>query len=1083
MAELFAKLLVSCPNEGGLFYLDGHRAIKLDSLDTTGLGQSGKRMLRGLQPDRVHVMDGAVDDHGSDGLLVPDVHDVMLDGGVQYLVGTLGNEVLELDRNGDELRRFTFPGEPDSWHLNCLVRFGGRVLFSAFGDYREHRAYKLEPIGSGFVQDLHTGERLIDGLSQPHSLVKVGKRLLLANSYEGELHEYDEAFRLVRKRELGGYARGILVDGDTIYVGLSCSRNRDEGVKHATLLALDAGSWEESGRLSLPTSEIYDVLKPKAADLPAILAMNASLASRVLSDRSLERERSLSEDISRLQERANDLEAQLKERIEQLQARDASADDLRRQLDEVRDELRQREVQWLGELQAKGAYTDDLHRQMDQERGEFRQREAQFWSELQARNASVEGLRLQLDQNQDEFRQREEQLSNELQAKIALADDLGLQLDQKQDEIQRQMGLSSELGEQLLAKGARISELNQQLGELRDALADREAYVNLVHASLSWQITAPLRACKAILRRLLGGARRSIAATGHVFQDASSRRKYAKIARQLGPVGATRQAARFLQRGGPSPEPGALSAHPVFDLRKTGGSPVVVLSTRHCRYVAELLVSALERAGIAARAIYEGPEGAYDDVPHFVICPQMFEKLPGLYVSFQMEQSVSTRWFTPDYLRKLENSFAIFDYSLENIAKLVSMGLHARQFYYMPVGYLPGYAPDAPPVEEDYDVLFYGDINNERRRACIAELEKVCRVKVVSDLFGPAMVDELRRAKVVVNIHYYPGALLESTRLWECLSLDCLVVSERSSDMDQHEELQSFVDFVDEGDFAGMAARVQYWLGDEPARRARVERNAAGVASRFNRFDYYFYRFLLASGNISFEDFWRLIGSAYPLPSDKLCLNLPEFTDRAASFDRDNRYGFHRFPGLRHSKGWIGCALSYKYMIRLAMERGFPMVCICEDDVEFPANFDATWTGIAEHLSNKAGQWHIFSGLMADLHEEAKILEVEEHGGYEFVTTNKLISTVFNVYDQDSYRFLTGWDETNEDVATNTIDRYLERTKSLRVLTTCPFLVGHKEELYSTLWGGQNTMYTTLIAKSESLLRDKIAAYRGKPNR
>lgn len=1093
MADLFDGLLVSCPNDGGLFYIDEGRPIKLDGLDTTGLAQFGKYMLRGLQPDRVHVLDPA-GEPAAGALLVPDVHDVLVDDGIHYVVGTLGNEVLEIDRDGVERRRFTFPGAPDSWHINCLVRFGGRVLFSAFGEFREHREYKLEPIGSGFVQDLHTGDRLVTGLSQPHSLVKAGKHLLLANSYEGEIREYDEAFRLVRKRDLGGYPRGIQVDGDTVYVGLSCSRNRESGVGQATLLALDPVSWEETGRLCLPANEIYEVLKPAKEDLPAILAMNASLASAVLTERSAERERSQVVELVRLREEATAHEARIETQAEQLRATRAIAEELRSDSERAEEGYRQRETRWLDELRAKDARADELFREVARERDSSQQREAQFWGELQIRNSSIETLRLDLEREREQFGQREAQLRNELQARNSFIDTLesgreelrrreqGLQSElQARDEIAKGLALQldrelAEMQRQLERSGV----MENQLRDLKEELAGQEAYLDLVHGSLSWRMTAPLRAGKAFLRRLAGKVRGGIAAIGHVFRDASTRRKYARIARQLGPIGATRQAAQFLRRGGPSPAP-MLPAHSVFDLRNTGGAPVVVLSTRHCRYVAELIVFALSRVGIPARAIYEEPEGPYEDVPHFVVCPQMFERLPGLYVSFQMEQSVSTRWFTPEYLRRLENSFAILDYSLENIEKLVSMGLHARQFYYMPVGYLPGYAAGATAAEKEYDVLFYGDINNERRRACIAELEKVCKVKIVSNLFGPEMAAELRRARVIVNIHYYPGALLETTRLWECLSLDCLVVSERASDMDRHEDLLEVVDFVDEGDFAGMAARVRYWLDDEARRNERVARNAAMAASAFNRFDYFFYRFLLASGNIPFEQFWSLIGSEYPLPSDKLCLNLPEFIDRAASFDRDNRHGFHRFPGLRHSKGWIGCALSYKYMIRLAMRHGLPSIAICEDDVEFPVDFDSAWPQVRSYLESNAGEWHIFSGLMTDLHKDAKILRVDRHAGREFVTTNKLISMVFNVYDQACYANIAGWNEDDEDVATNTIDRYLESTDSIRVMTTCPFLVGHKEELHSTLWGGQNTIYTALIAKSEALLRQKVRAWHDKP--
>jgi hypothetical protein len=52
---------------------------------------------------------------------------------------------------------------------------------------------------------------------------------------------------------------------------------------------------------------------------------------------------------------------------------------------------------------------------------------------------------------------------------------------------------------------------------------------------------------------------------------------------------------------------------------------------------------------------------------------------------------------------------------------------------------------------------------------------------------------------------------------------------------------------------------------------------------------------------------------------------------------------------------------------------------------------------------------------------------------------------------------------------TNTIDKYLERQGGLRVVVALPFLVGHGEEVHSTLWGIQNTRYQRLIAKVSEL--------------
>ena len=433
---------------------------------------------------------------------------------------------------------------------------------------------------------------------------------------------------------------------------------------------------------------------------------------------------------------------------------------------------------------------------------------------------------------------------------------------------------------------------------------------------------------------------------------------YLRLAWGKSPAEVLALARGFLGRGGPKP----VAPEPVrFDLRSAAG-PIVILTTHHCEYIARAMRGALERVGIAAEIIFERPVGGYADVPHFVICPQMFPVLPGFYVAFQMEQSVSSRWFTDDYLSRLENSFAIFDYSTRNISFLKDKGLSLKQVYYLPVGHLPGLSASLPPGADthDYDVVFYGDANNERRQAYLNELRKHCRVRVVSEVFGEELYRILSGAKLVVNIHYYAGALLETTRVWECLSLGKLVVSERSTDMEDHGELQGLVDFVDIDDIPAMVDRVRYWLGHEPEREERVLANQAAITAGFNRFDYFFHRFLLATDNISFDEFWREAGHKYRLQIGSPVPQSAQYTDRTLDFARDNQYGFSLFPGLRHGKGWLGCAMSYKYMVMLAREHGLDRVTICEDDVEFPADFEAACTSIDAYLSAPGARWDIF---------------------------------------------------------------------------------------------------------------------------
>ena len=670
--------------------------------------------------------------------------------------------------------------------------------------------------------------------------------------------------------------------------------------------------------------------------------------------------------------------------------------------------------------------------------------------------AELDDTRLALATRNDDMAR----ISAELDESGAEIARLSLQAAERQKQLVEMELQGHELQKRLLSQQHLASQLETQLADLR--------------MSQSWRFTAPVRIALHYLRRglnrMLNPARATVflAANPHVVGPVVAK------ARQEGPLKTLRRLVAFSSRGGPRDQ--VVPAGPPRLMLRDQEHAVVVLTTPHCQYLAHAIAAALERAGIPAKIIQSEPEAGFDDVPHFVICPQMFEKLPDMYVAFQMEQSVSSRWFTADYLRTLENSFAILDYSTHNIRYLNDSGLSLKQINYVPVGYVPGYAPSTP-VDEDYDVVFYGDVNNERRQEFLQALGARFKVKVIGNLFGEELKRELSRARLIVNIHYYPGALLETTRIWECLSLDKLVVSEQSVDMDQHGELEGLVDFVGIGKIGEMVDRVAFWLDNEGLRRERVASNRKHLAEGGGRFEYFFYRFLLATDNLSFDDFWNLAGSRLRLPVDRICLNLPEYTARTDDFQKGNQYGFWCFPGLRHSQGWLGCAMSYKLMIMLARQQGMPTISICEDDVDFTEDFEQKLEKVHEYLGELGNGWDVFSGLMADFNPQARISAVADRDGLRYVHTDKLISTVFNVYSENVFDIVAGWDESNLEVKSNTIDRYLEGRSQLRVVTTDPFLVGHKEDHHSTIWGFKNTQYNDLINSSNEMLRTKVARF------
>ena len=316
-------------------------------------------------------------------------------------------------------------------------------------------------------------------------------------------------------------------------------------------------------------------------------------------------------------------------------------------------------------------------------------------------------------------------------------------------------------------------------------------------------------------------------------------------------------ALKWIRWGGKIP---GSPARPLMEKRPfyCPGDPLTILCTQHTWFIGQLIQNSLNRAGIAADLLTDEPK-EYSDNVYIVVCPYYYQRLPSRYISFQMEQTISSRWLNKQYLTRLKNSFAVFDYSLVNIEYFQKTTDFSDMFYYLPVDYLPGIRRETDSYE--YDVVFYGDIDNDRRQAVLKKLSQRFHVKIFAGVFGKELYAELSRAKIVVNIHYFENALLETTRLYETLSLGrSVIVSERSTDAEEDERMEKFVDFVPINEFDSMADRISYWLTHEEERKAVVERNNDLLAHRPSAFDYYFLRFLLANDWLSFDDFYRLTG-------------------------------------------------------------------------------------------------------------------------------------------------------------------------------------------------------------------------------
>nr|WP_278437183.1 methyltransferase type 11 [Brucella anthropi] len=510
--------------------------------------------------------------------------------------------------------------------------------------------------------------------------------------------------------------------------------------------------------------------------------------------------------------------------------------------------------------------------------------------------------------------------------------------------------------------------------------------------------------------------------------------------------------------------------------RLANGNGIVwgILCTPHTFFIARTVSERLASHGIESEIVTSSPK-SFDHDFYIVLCAQMFKHLPpaNKRVILQLEQSVSSRWFTQQYMKILTGSLGVLEYSLTNIDFLAKNGLKYPNVHYLPIGASLDEYSEGNATQKKYDFVFYGDsLSSDRRRIFLEKLKEKYSVKICNDLFGDELYAIIKESRVVINIHYYEGALLEMPRLCECISLGVPVLSEGTSDQDEYPELEGAVKFFDEGSIDSMMARASEMLNNVETISKALGGAVSVSAARFN---FMFDRFLVAIGVVSADVILdRPIYVARK--SDFFALSLPETIERRRTIAQSLPDGCELFDGIRHNSGWIGCGGSFNALSRYALANEAGRLTVIEDDVELPDNFNGILREINEYLDTRKSRWDIFSGLMADVHPKAKVLSVDQVGARTYVTIDKMTSTVFNIYNESALKLLSQWDPLNTDAVTNTIDRYLERQEDIRVVVALPFIAGHKEDATSTLWGFENERYTPMIAaagrKIEALVRE-----------
>jgi hypothetical protein len=201
--------------------------------------------------------------------------------------------------------------------------------------------------------------------------------------------------------------------------------------------------------------------------------------------------------------------------------------------------------------------------------------------------------------------------------------------------------------------------------------------------------------------------------------------------------------------------------------------------------------------------------------------------LPGSVI-YNLEQIFdASPWLGQTY-RELLGRFTVWDYSHRNLAAIAALA-ERRNLQLVPIGYVPQLTRIAPAPEEDIELLFYGRLN-QRRRKILAALERGgLRLRVAEGIPAEERDALIARARLVLNLHFYPTDIFEIVRVSYLLANAKAVVAECGPATEIDDDIRAAVAAVPGERLIETAVAL---LRDDAARRELARRGQAIFARR-----------------------------------------------------------------------------------------------------------------------------------------------------------------------------------------------------------------------------------------------------------
>ena len=152
----------------------------------------------------------------------------------------------------------------------------------------------------------------------------------------------------------------------------------------------------------------------------------------------------------------------------------------------------------------------------------------------------------------------------------------------------------------------------------------------------------------------------------------------------------------------------------------------------------------------------------------------------------------------------IKNSYCTLDYSLTNLS-------YYPEEIRNKVKLLKPFIDTKKNIiyEKTIDILFIGTLNKrrttilDRLKNYSGEKELNYKIEIVEKVFNNDLIELIEKSKIVINLHYYPNAILELFRIHDILPYNCKIISELPGDgddiiVDKYNDIVTFIPVIED---------------------------------------------------------------------------------------------------------------------------------------------------------------------------------------------------------------------------------------------------------------------------------------------